>query len=176
MIPRKSIGIDLDSTLNELDHAWCAWIRESLDPEFTLDKWLSWNNHTPAGKAIYAFLDIPGVFEAMDVREDAVAVTERLANHHELFVISASVNPNCIPEKHRWLTRHFPHIPATNYVFTDAKHLFGVDLLIDDGAHNVRGHEGKFLLLDQPWNRDNDLARARGWKEVESYLEARKLL
>jgi 5'-nucleotidase len=173
ILRRPRLGLDLDSTLNTLDEAWCDWILKNHDPEFTLDKWKSWriHQHTPAGPAVYDFLHIPGVFSKLGVREGAVEVTQRLAKHADLYVITASANPIAVPEKVEWLKKHFPHIPEKNHVFTESKHIVNVDVLVDDGAHNAEGFEGRFILFDQPWNRwASNLRRAVGWKGVAEVL------
>jgi 5'(3')-deoxyribonucleotidase len=94
-----------------------------------------------------------------------------MAEHYDLYAVTATQNTAMIPDKAQWLAKYFPHIPEKNYIFCFAKHLIGTDILIDDGAHNAKGFKGKFLLFDQPWNRDCRLTRVKGWQGVKAELE-----
>lgn len=177
-IKPKKIGIDLDSTLNRLDVAWEAWIKATHDPDFSIDKWLSWglHEHTTAGAKVYDYLDIPGMFDTLDVQPEAVRVTQRLAEAHQLYIITA-FRPDTCPAKANWVHRHFPHIVPdlsypNNLIFCNKKHLVKVDIHIDDGAHNFADFDCIPLLFDAPWNRTSQIPnRLNGWLEIEKWME-----
>jgi len=173
----KTLGIDLDSVLNHLDLAWLEWIKIH-DPGFSMEKWLSWNvhEHTTAGHKVYDYLSVPGVFNTLQVQAEAVRVTQRLAEHHKLVVITAFLAATC-DDKAKWLHRHFPHILPNlaypdNLIFCNRKHMVRVDAHIDDGAHNFDGFDCVPLLFDAPWNRHSPIPRVSGWLGVEAWMEA----
>ena len=110
-----------------------------------------------------------GSFGSLSINGNAQEVTKRLAEKHELYVISAfgSVHHGLV-EKGEWLAKHFPHIPVKNYMFCNTKGLVGVDVLIDDGPHNFNGFKGTSVLMDKPWNAKAQVDyRVKDWSEVE---------
>lgn len=174
------IGIDLDSTLNTLDKSWAAWIQENHDPEFTLDKWTSWHIHTltPAGEKVYEFIDEADVFANLDVEPGAIEATQALLHAgHDLVVISALYrNGNVMKDKADWVMRNFPHIGGvTNIFFATRKDLITVDVLIDDGPHNILKTKARGVVFDKPWNRHEELSkfnRIYGWEDHDALLTA----
>lgn len=168
------IGFDIDSTLNTLDEAWCAWIMANHDPDFTLDRWLSWDIHklTPAGPKVFDFLKIPGVFRHCGVRNGARELLARLArDDHELFAVSSCDPVATWPEKYEWLEEHFPMIPKQNRIACSRKGLLKLDILVDDGPHNFAGFDGLPIIFDQPWNRQYAGARAHSFDGVRQHID-----
>jgi hypothetical protein len=60
--------------------------------------------------------------------------------------------PNSLGPKYRWLQRHFPFIPLTNYVFCGDKSILRADYLIDDLPKNLLRFQGQGLLYTAPRN------------------------
>ncbi len=169
------IGCDLDSVLNHLDRAWVEWVQNNHDPEFKIEKWVSWDlhKHAKGGQKLYSFLDDPKNFSILEVQEDAVRVTKKLAKYHDLFVVSTCTNFIACAAKAAWLKKYFPHISQKNIVFTARKDIIRVDVLIDDGEHNFKNFEGIPILYDSPWNthaKHLDKNRLKGWKAIENWM------
>src|SRR4051812_42062850 len=105
------IGIDIDSTLNTLEHAWSAWIGKIKgDPTFDKAQFTHWNVHETSGLGhlVYDFLRIDGMFEGLDVQPGARAVVAAIAEAgHKLYPISSIIGHDYV-EKKRWLAKHFP--------------------------------------------------------------------
>lgn len=169
------IGIDLDSTLNDLDTEWAQWITKTLDPSFRLEHWTDWDfyNFTPAGEKVFEYLDLPGTFRGLPTKEGAIeAVTELAAQGHELFVITACFpspqTGNIISDKLDWLQEHFPMIDKKHIFFTNRKDLVDVDVLIDDAPHNIRDFPRIGIVFDAPWNQhlEDEYIRVKAWDEV----------
>lgn len=173
-----NIGIDLDSTLNNLDEVWAAWIQEHHDPSFDREKWVSWDlhEHTPAGKAIYDFLDIPGSFLNLGIQPGAREVIQDIleAGHQVYIPTACYLRPgreHVLADKVRWMECHLPELDMHNLIVIQDKFLLhGLALLIDDGAHNLDKFPNKKLLFDAPWNRGSTHARAVGWAGVRAWL------
>lgn len=54
----------------------------------------------------------------------------------------------------RWsLDHHFGH-KAKHVHFTEKKHMFKGDVLIDDGPHNINDFPGPVVIVDRPWNQN----------------------
>jgi 5'(3')-deoxyribonucleotidase len=180
MTGKKKIGIDLDSTLNDLDVKWSAWIAATIDPTFTRDRMVNWemeNNVAPPNNHVYDFLWMRNTFLTLDPRPFAQRVVGDLAAAgHELFVVTAT-HPAVMLDKWEWVRRHFG-------VWFDHKHflpvskkglLSGLDVLIDDGLHNLLDFPNRGVLLDAPWNRPPKngaylFDRAADWLDVRRIL------
>ena len=70
-----------------------------------------------------------------------------------------------------WLDDH--RIPYRDICFLGAKPQVEADAYIDDAPHNITAlTEGgnTVIIFDQPYNRDLDGLRARGWAEVEELV------
>lgn len=163
------IGIDIDSTLNTLDEAWCEWIIKTHDPSFSLSKWTEWsvNKLTTAGTKAFDFLSIPGSFRYLGVRDGAKEAVKRLEDSgHELFVVSSCDPARSWGEKHDWVREHFNSIPKHNLIACSRKGLLKLDVLIDDGPHNFKDFDGRGIIFDQPWNRHYAGERILGWGDI----------
>jgi 5'(3')-deoxyribonucleotidase len=181
---KLKIGLDLDSTLNNLDVAWSQWITEHIDPAFTRDRWTKWELHEllPAGRAVYDYLDMTGTFINLVPKEESQAVVRELSEAgHELYVVTACyMKPgrhHVIGEKIEWIAKHFPEIPTHNICIVQNKSLMRLNVLVDDGAHNFEGFSGCPLLFDGPWNRkDTFWPRVRSWSEAREWFQRYSIL
>src|ERR1700739_3789108 len=104
-------------------------------------------------KELRAFLDAEDFFEDLALMPGAQEVLKCLSTRFELFIATQAMTvPNSLGPKYRWLQRHFPFIPPTNYVFCGNKCILRADYLIDDLPRNLQRFEGKGLLYSAPHN------------------------
>lgn len=179
---KKSIGIDLDSTLNCLEQ---RWIIERYNQDFsdnlTREDMFCWEVETyiksECGKNIYNYLQEPNFFKTLGIKPHAQEVTKWLSQYFDLYVVTAYTPKVCV-DKAGWIEDHFPHISQKNIIFCNSKGLIHTDLLIDDGGHNIlEYHEGNKsglpIIFDAPWNRylKNDFLRVYDWLEVKEYIK-----
>src|ERR1700689_1134200 len=117
-----------------------------------------------------AFLDAEDFFEVLDVIPDSQAVLEDLSTRFEIFIrTQAMAVPNSLGPKYRWLQRHFPFIPPSNYVFCGNKSILLADYLIDDTYRHFKRFRGKGILFTAPHNtRVTGFRRVSGWREIEN--------
>jgi len=129
---------------------------------------------TPADRQLQlrAFLDAEDFFEDLPLMSDAQPVLERLSARFEIFVATQAMSvPNSLGPKYRWLQRHFPFIPPSNYVFCGNKSILRADYLIDDMPRNLERFEGQGLLYTAPHNRAaTGFTRVDNWLEVAHYF------
>ena len=164
------IGIDLDMTLNNLEVLWEGWIR-LYDQDFKMANVKSWGmeEYSSIGKKVYDFLKIPGIFDIPEPRHDAERVVADLAEKHTLYVVTAYLPSTCV-DKVTWLGRFFPMVPTANIVFCNDKSILDLDVLIDDGMHNLVNFKGRKILFDAPWNQSCDFGveRVYDWQDIEN--------
>ncbi len=123
-------------------------------------------------KQLRAFLDAEDFFEDLPLMPDAQPVLQDLSRRFEIFIATQAMTvPNSLGPKYRWLQRHFPFIPPTNYVFCGNKSILRADYLIDDLPRNLLRFEGQGLLYTAPHNlSESGFTRVNNWIEVEDYF------
>jgi 5'(3')-deoxyribonucleotidase len=130
---------------------------------------------TPAERQqqLRAFLDAEDFFEDLALMPDAQQVLRSLSTRFEIFIATqAMVVPNSLGPKYRWLQRHFPFIPPTNYVFCGNKSILRADFLIDDQPRNLLHFEGQGLLYSAPHNLTvTGFIRVDNWQQVAEYFD-----
>jgi len=179
---RKTISIDLDSTLNCLDK---RWIEELYNKEYndnlTREDMICWECHTyvkpECGMKIYDYLLQPNFFRTLDIKPYSQEVTKWLSEYFDLYIVTAYHPKTCV-DKAGWIEEYFPHIPIKNIIFCNHKGLIHTDILIDDGGHNILDfHEtnksGLPIIFDAPWNRylENQFIREYNWLDIKDTIE-----
>jgi 5'(3')-deoxyribonucleotidase len=119
-----------------------------------------------------AFLDAEDFFEDLPLMPGAQQVLSDLSGRFEVFIATQAMTvPNSLGPKYRWLQRHFPFIPPTNYIFCGNKSILRADFLIDDLPRNLLRFEGQGLLYTAPHNlAATGFTRVNDWQEVAEYF------
>ena len=107
-----------------------------------------------------------GFFMEMEEIKDAVSAVKTLAEHYEVYFLSAPSykNPLCLAEKNYWVRNHFGPEWPERLIMSSYKNLSIGDYLIDDnltGRHQEK-FEGEFIHFGGP--------KYRTWIEVMEYF------
>ena len=172
----QRICVDMDEvmadTLAEHLRRYNQTFDEDVTPKDLVGKGL-WEV-TPADRQqqLRAFLDAEDFFEDLALMPDAQAVLKDLSASFEIFIATqAMAVPNSLGPKYRWLQRHFPFIPPSNYVFCGNKSILRAHFLIDDQPRNLLHFEGKGLLYSAPHNLTvTGFTRVDNWLQVAGYF------
>lgn len=115
-----------------------------------------------------SFLYEPGFFYEMKVLPGAQEVLEEMNKKHDIFIVSAAMEfPNSLPEKYKWLEKHFPFLGWQQFVFCGLKTIIQADWLIDDHLKNLDFFDGEKLLFHAPHNIGVEkYRRVYNWQEV----------
>jgi len=124
---------------------------------------------------VRAFLDAEDFFEDLPLMPGAQEVLSELSGRFDIFIATQAMTvPNSLGPKYRWLQRHFPFIPPTNYVFCGNKCILLARYLIDDLPRNLDRFEGQGLLFTAPHNvTATGYTRVNNWPEVGAYFAGR---
>jgi 5'(3')-deoxyribonucleotidase len=122
------------------------------------------------------FFDAEDFFEDLDLMPGAQDVLKSLSERFEIYIATQAMTvPNSLGSKYRWLQRHFPFIPRTNYVFCGNKSILRAEYLIDDLPRNLLRFEGQGLLYTAPHNlAATGFVRVDNWQQVAEYFAAVK--
>lgn len=174
----KKIGIDLDSTLNNLVEVWVKKYNEEYDDNLTSKKIIKWEMDElvkpECGKKIFNYLHDPMLFYNLDIKDGAKKTIDFLSKNYELYIVTAYTPDTCL-DKSNWIKKHKLKINDKNVIFINNKSLLDLDYLIDDGPHNFEHFTGTGLVFDMPYNRHvngDNLKRVKTWKDIRKFFDS----
>jgi 5'(3')-deoxyribonucleotidase len=159
-------------TLSEHLRRYNQEFDESITPADLTGKGLWEVTPLDRQQQLRAFLDAEDFFEDLPLMPGAQEVLKSLAACFEIFIATQAMTvPNSLGPKYRWLQRHFPFIPPTNYVFCGNKSILRADYLIDDLPRNLQRFEGHGLLYTAPHNKGvTSFTRVDNWQQVAEFF------
>jgi 5'(3')-deoxyribonucleotidase len=95
----------------------------------------------------------------------------------EIYVVT-DTSPETTKIKMDLLHKYYQSFDMKNVIVTSHKDMINLDILVDDGVHNLINGSYKKVLLDYPWNRyinDNqyEIVRVKNWIDIYSYIQKR---
>lgn len=172
----RRICVDMDEvmadTLSEHLRRYNQEFDESITPDDLTAKGLWEVTPLDRQQQLRAFLDAEDFFEDLPLMPGSRDVLKALTARFEIFIATQAMSvPNSLGPKYRWLQRHFPFIPPTNYVFCGNKTILRADYLIDDLPRNLQRFEGHGLLYTAPRNKNvTGFTRVDNWQQVEGFF------
>jgi 5'(3')-deoxyribonucleotidase len=159
-------------TLSEHLRRYNQEFDESITPDDLTGKGLWEVTPLDRQQQLRAFLDAEDFFEDLPLMPGAQDVLRALTARFEIFIATQAMTvPNSLGPKYRWLQRHFPFIPPTNYVFCGNKSILRADYLIDDLPRNLQRFEGHGLLYTAPHNKNvTGFTRVDNWQQVADFF------
>jgi len=170
---RLSTALDIDDVLMECVPYAIKLANEKyqFDPPITQYEVDRWGKLGTRADVIFEFFDDPEFFRSQPVIKGAKEFVRKLSQMTEVFV-STSVRPEFMGIRAQRIMQEFPEIPADHIYMGSRKDKIDVDILFDDGMHNVfRSNAAYPILMRRPWNRE-----ATGMLAVNTYDEFLKLV
>lgn len=141
-----------------------------FDPPLTIYEVDRWGKLGTRADVIFEFFT-EEFFRTQPVIEGAREFVRKLSQMTEVFVCT-SVYPQFMSIRAEVIMREFPEIPPENIYMASRKDKLNVDILFDDGMHNVMKSNAAYpILLRKPWNQS-----ATGMLAVNNYDEFLKLV
>ena len=170
---RLSTALDVDDLLMECVPYAIRLANEKykFDPPLSIYEVDRWGKLGTRADVIFEFFNDPEFFRTQPVIEGAKEFVRKLSQMTEVF-ISTSVYPQFMSIRAQRIMEEFPEIPADHIYMGSRKDKIHVDILFDDGAHNVFESRAAYpILMRRPWNRE-----ATGVLAVNTYDEFLKLV
>ena len=170
---RLSTALDIDDVLMECVPYAIRLANEKyhFDPPLTIYEVDRWGKLGTRADVIFEIFQDPEFYNTQPVIKGARQFVKKLAQLTEVFV-STSVYPEFMSIRAKRLMEEFPEIPADHIYMGSRKDKIDVDILFDDGMHNVtRSNAAYPILMRRPWNQD-----ATGILAVNTYDEFLKLV
>ena len=167
------IGLDCDSTINDITTGRHGAYNAAFNDDLCDEKVKGWDVHSycKGGKSVYEYLT-DSVIRYAPLRPKAYEVIHRLYDEHKVYLVTATF-PEHVKTRYEWLAEFLPFIDPKRLIFIHDKHILDLDVLVDDGLHNLEGFAHYIpIVYDQPWNRSNtNLARAYNWGDVDHLID-----
>ena len=142
-----------------------------FDPPLSIYEVDRWGKLGTRADVIFEFFQDPEFFRTQPVIKGARQMVKKLSKMAEIFV-STSIYPQFMSIRAQRIMEEFPEIPADHIYMGSRKDKIDVDILFDDGMHNVSRSNADYpILLRRPWNQD-----ATGVLAVNNYEEFLKLV
>lgn len=170
---RLSTALDIDDVLMECVPYAIRLANEKyrFDPPLTIYEVDRWGTLGTRADVIFEFFHDPEFFRTQPVIKGAREFVKKLSQMTEVFV-STSVYPEYMSIRAQRIMEEFPEIPQDHIYMGSRKDKIDVDILLDDGMHNVFGSNAAYpILMRRPWNRE-----ATGVMAVNTYDEFLKLV
>ena len=170
---RLSTALDVDDLLMECVPYAIRLANEKyqFDPPLTIYEVDHWGTLGTRADVIFEFFKDPEFFRSQPVIKGAKEFVRKLSKMTEVFV-STSVYPEFMSIRAQRIMEEFPEIPQNHIYMGSRKDKIDVDILFDDGMHNVAASNAAFpILMRRPWNQC-----ATGVLAVNNYDEFLKLV
>ncbi len=170
---RLSTALDVDDLLMECVPYAIRLANEKyhFEPPLSIYEVDRWGKLGTRADVIFEFFNDPEFFRTQPVIEGAREFVRRLSEMTEVFITTA-VYPQFMSIRAQRILEEFPEIPADHIYMGSRKDKIDVDILFDDGAHNVFASNAAYpILMRRPWNRE-----ATGVLAVNTYDEFLKLV
>ena len=170
---RLSTALDVDDLLMECVPYAIRLANEKykFDPPLTIYEVDRWGTLGTRADVIFEFFKDPEFFRSQPVIKGAKEFVRKLSKMTEVFV-STSIYPEFMSIRAQRIMEEFPEIPQDHIYMGSRKDKIDVDILFDDGMHNVAASNAAFpILMRRPWNQ-----HATGVLAVNTYDEFLKLV
>ncbi|MBQ2933490.1 MAG: guanylate kinase [Clostridia bacterium] len=170
---RLSTALDVDDLLLECVPYAIRLANEKykFNPPLTIHEVDRWGRTGTRADIIFEFMDSPEFISSQPPIKGAQEFVKKLSQMTEIF-ISTAIWPEYMSQRFQRIVELFPEIPRDHILMGSRKDKIDVDILFDDGMHNILKSNATYpVLMRRPWNRE-----ATGIMAVNNYDEFLKLV
>lgn len=152
---KLKIGLDVDDVLLQcIPYAiQLANEKYQFNPPIQVDEVKGWGLTGTRTDVIFEFFNDETFFKTQPIIEGSKEFVKKLSQMAELFIITAVDFPFMSVRVERIL-KEFPFIPETNIIVGKRKDVVMMDIVLDDGGHNILASKSTYpVLLRCPWNQ-----------------------
>ena len=168
-----STALDVDDLLLECIPYAIKLANEKyhFNPPISIHEVDKWGKLNTRADVIFEFFKDPEFFKTQPVIKGAKEFVKKLSELTEIY-IATSIYPEFMGIRAKKILEEFPEIPESHIYMGSSKELINVDILFDDGMHNVFKSNAAYpILMRKPWNQN-----ATGMLAVNNYDEFLKLV
>ena len=149
------IGLDVDDILFSCnEYAVELANREyGFEPPMTIEEIQSWGKTGRRTDVLLDYYQKESFVKNQPLLPGARQFVEELSRRAEVFFVSA-IPPKLMGIREEQLSEAFPMVPGKNMILGFRKELVNMDILLDDGGHNISSSSSAYpVLMLKPWNR-----------------------
>lgn len=149
------VGVDVDDVLLKcVEHAVNRCNSTgNYEPLLSMQEMTSWG---VSGNRIDVVLDEfkkEDFYKTQELIVGAQEFIRKLSEQAEIYFVTA-IYPEFMGIRAKQLNCYFPEVPSDHYIMTTSKNVVKLDVLLDDGGHNILSSEATYpVLLRKPWNQ-----------------------
>ncbi len=151
---RIRVGLDVDDTIYECN-SYAVSIINSRHPDeepMKIEEITYWGGSGRHADERIALYSDPEFVRTQPITEGAQEFVKKLSQIADVFFITA-VPAACMSARAERLVKDFPEIPARNIILGTRKDIISLDIMLDDGAHNISSSRAAYpVLFRKPWN------------------------
>lgn len=170
---KMKLALDVDDVLLECIPYAIKLANEKykFNPPLTIHEVNKWGILNTRADVIFEFYKDPEFFKSQPIIKGAHEFVKKLCKKTDVY-IATSIYPEYMSIRAERILKEFPEIKPDHIFLGSSKNLIDVDILFDDGFHNVSKSKAGFpVLLRRPWNQE-----ASGVLAVNNYDEFLNLL
>ena len=170
---RLSTALDIDDLLMECVPYAIRLANEKyqFDPPLSIYEVDHWGKLGTRADVIFEFFQDPEFFRNQPAIQGAREFVQKLVTMTEVFV-ATSIPPEFMGIRAQRIMELFPEIQPDHIYMGARKDKLKVDILFDDGMHNILASNASYpILMRRPWNQE-----ATGVLAVNTYDEFLKLV
>lgn len=171
---RIRIGLDVDDTLYECNSYAISIINSRYPDEepITVEEIKQWGRSGRHSEERIELYSDPEFVRTQPITEGAQEFVKKLSEIADVFFITA-VPANCMSARAERLVKDFPEIPAENIIMGTRKDVISLDIMLDDGAHNISSSRAAYpVLFRKPWNSGlSGLLSVNGYDDFLHFCE-----
>lgn len=150
------VGLDVDDVL----FPCISYAMEKCNKKYNITPPLKESEFTQWGKAgkrtdiVLEEFKNPQFFAEQPVFAGAKEFIQKLSKIAEIYIVTA-VPGIAMDKRFLRLREEFPEIPEDHIIMASCKNVVELDVLLDDGAHNILATKAKYpVLFRRPWNQN----------------------
>ena len=151
---RLRVGLDVDDILYDCNAyaLQCLNEREGIEPPLTIYDISGWGTSGTRADERIAYFSDPDFVARQPMFSGAREFVMHLCEVADVCFVTA-VPPACMSARALRLVRDFPEIPPEHILIGTRKDMVNLDILLDDGAHNITRTPATYpVLFRRPWN------------------------
>ncbi len=151
---RLRVGLDVDDTLYNCNEYALSIINKRYPDEepISINEITGWGHYGRRPEERIALYSDPEFVSSQPILPGAQKFVRDLSKIADVFFITA-VPPECMSARAERLVKDFPEIPPQNIIIGTRKEIMNIDILLDDGPHNIAQSKAAYpVLFRKPWN------------------------
>lgn len=165
-----TLGLDVDEVLGDLHTPWIIWGNARFGTKIKPEDFRTWNDPINWWSLQCREFLKPHIYDLDRIQPfplAAAAVQQLREDGHSIRFVTSNPDKETARAKYHWLVRHGFANSMDEYLPMEDKSRSPVDVLVDDGLHNVTSFRGRAILVSRWHNLHSKWRGERIWHVAE---------